>query len=196
MRKNQPITALLPMVMIAWGCGPPPAPPGPGEARGAIPDLRSAAVMVFPVQLRTSVPGGVLADPELAHALRTRGEGMAWVFPPEMDEILQRSPGVPAQIRGLPVHVFLQAQVDRIGDPLLGHLIRLGALTGANVALIPVELKYGENEAYIISAALIGVRTGRVIWYGVVEGGPGRATDPGALASVSEMLAKALLPFG
>jgi len=152
--------------------------------------------MVFPVQLKSSVPGGVLADPELAHSLRTRGEEVSWIFPDEMDEILARSPGVPAQIRGLPVQMFLQAEVDRVGDPLFGHILRMGALTGADVALIPVELKYGEGEAYLISAALLGIRTGHVVWYGMLEGDSGEARHPATLASVTEKLARALLPFG
>ena len=183
-------------LLLAWNCGPPPAPPGPGESRGAIPDLRGGTVMVFPVQLRTGVSQGILADSELAHALRSRGEGVTWVFPPEMDRILQRSPGIPAQIRGLPVRVFLQAEVNRVGDPLYGHLLRLAGLTGADVALIPVELKYGEDAAYLIAATLIATSSGRVIWYGVMEGDSGEAQSPAALASVAEMLARALLPFG
>ena len=196
MRTKHAIAPLAILLLIAWNCGPPPAPPAPGEARGALPDLRGASVMVFPVQLKSSVPGGVLADAELAHALRTRGEGVSWVFADEMDEILARSPGVPAQIRGLPVQMFLQAEVDRVGDPLFGHLLRMGALTGADVALLPVELKYGEGEAYLISAALIGIRTGHVIWYGVLEGDPGEPRHPATLASATERLARALLPFG
>jgi len=188
-----PMTLAL---LLAWNCGSPPPPPGPGESRGAIPDLRGWTVMVLPVQVKTGVPQGVLVDSELAHALRTRGEGVTWVFPPEMDGILERSPGVPTQIRGLPVHMFLQAEVNRVGDPLFGHLFRLAGLTGADVALIPVELKYGEGGAYLMSVALIGTRMGRVSWYGVIEGGVGEAQSPASLASVAEMLARALLPFG
>ena len=152
--------------------------------------------MVLPFQLTPGVSRGVLADPELAHALRTRGEGVKWVFPPEMDEILERSPGVPTQIRGLPVHIFLQAEVDRVGDPLFGQLLRLAGLTGADVALIPVELKHGEGGGYVMSAALIAIRTGRVSWYGVVEGAAGEAENPATLASAAETLARAILPFG
>ncbi|MFH1762815.1 MAG: hypothetical protein ABIF09_01365 [Gemmatimonadota bacterium] len=152
--------------------------------------------MVLPVQLKPGVSQGTLADPELAHALRTRGEGVTWVFPPEMERILERSPGVPAQIRGLPVQIFLQAEVDRVGDPLFGHLLRLAGLTGADVALIPVELKYGEGGVYLMSAALIATSTGRVSWYGVIEGAAGEAQNPATLASAAEMLARALFPFG
>jgi hypothetical protein len=152
--------------------------------------------MVLPVQLKTGVPRGLLADPELAHALRARGEGVTWVFPPEIEGILERSPGVPTQIRGLPVQMFLQGEVNRVGDPLFGHLLRLGGVTGADVALIPVELKYGEDGAFLMSVALVGTRTGRVSWYGVVEGGAGEAQDPATLALVAEQMAKTLLPYG
>ncbi len=187
---------VAPFFLLAWGCGGPPAPPGPGEARGALPDLRGFTVMVLPVQLQSGVPRGLLVDPELAHAFRTRGEGVRWVFPPEIDGILDRSPGVQAETRGLPIHMFLQAEVNRIGDPLFGHLLRLAGLTGADVALIPVELKYGTGGSYTLSAALIGTRTGRVSWYGVIEGSPGMAEDPAALASVADLLARAVLPHG
>lgn len=190
-------SALLGLALIlVSSCGPPPAPPGPGEARGSIPDLRGTKVMVLPVQLKTLVPQGLLADAELEHAFRNRGEGVSWVFPPELEEALRRSPGLSAQIRNLPVQVFLQAEVDRIGDPLFGHLVRLGGLTGADVALLPVELKYGEEGTFLLAAALVGIRTGRVAWYGVVEGSPGGVEDPAALASAAETLARTLLPFG
>lgn len=187
----------LALVMtLASSCGPPPAPPGPGEARGSVPDLRGSQVIVLPVQLKTGLPQDLQADPEMAHALRSRGAGVEWTFPPELDELLQRSPGVRVPIRALPVHVFLQAEVNRVGDPLFGHLVRLGGITGADVALIPVELRYGDGGAFVLAAALVGIRTGRVAWYGVVEGAPGGVSDPAALASVTENLARTLLPFG
>jgi hypothetical protein len=152
--------------------------------------------MVLPVQLKTGITQDVLADSELAHALRARGGGVTWVFPPDLEEALGRSPGLRARIRGLPVQIFGQAEVNRIGDPLFGNLVRLAGLTGADVALIPVELKYGEGGAFNLGAALIATRTGRVSWYGVVEGSSGGAGNPATLASVAEMLARTLLPFG
>jgi hypothetical protein len=152
--------------------------------------------MVLPIQQLQGVSEGLMADSEFAHALRTRGSAVNWVFPPEMDEILQRSPGVRAQTRGLPVQVFEQAQVNRIGDPLFGIMVRLGGLTGADIALIPVELRYGEDGAYILSVALLGVRTGRVSFYGVLEGEDGPAENPATLASLMEAVARVLLPLG
>ena len=187
---------LVATMLVSAGCASHEAPPGPGEARGPVPDLRGLTVMVLPVQLQTSVPQGVEPDPELAHALRSRGAAVSWVLPPELEDALERSPSVRAQLRNLPVRVFLQAEVNRIGDPLFGNLIRLGGLTGADVALIPVELRFGDPGRYELGAALIGIRSGRVLWYGIVEGDPGEAEDPAALASVADVLAKVILPLG
>lgn len=152
--------------------------------------------MVLPIQLKNSVPTGVLADEEVAHALGSRGEGVTWVFPPDLEQALERSPGVPARIFGLPVQVFDQAEVNRIGDPLYGNLLRLSTMTGADVALLPTKLEYAETGAYVLGAAVIAARTGRVSWYGVVEGIAGEAENPAALASVADLLARTLLPFG
>ena len=185
-----------PVLLFLISCGPPPAPPGPGEARGMIPDLSGYTVMVLPVQQKYGVPEELTVDPELAYALRARGRAVTWVFPPEIDEILQRSPGVRVQTHGLPVQVFKQAEVNRIGEPLFGIMLRLGGLTGADIALIPVELRYGEDGAYILSVALLGVRTGRVSFYGVMEGMEGEADDPAALASLTEAVARTILPLG
>jgi hypothetical protein len=48
----------------------------------------------------------------------------------------------------------------------------------------------------MMSVALIVIRTGRVSWYGVIEGLAGEAQDPATLASVAEVMARNLLPYG
>lgn len=161
-----------------------------------VPDLSGYKVMVLPIQQKTGVPEGLTADSELAHALGIRGKSINWVFPPELDDAVQRAPGIRVQTRGLPVQVFKQTQVNRIGDPLYGNLVRLGSLTGADVALIPVELKYGPEDTYILSLTLVGVRTGRVSYYGVMEGMAGAPNDPATLASMAEEVARTILPLG
>jgi hypothetical protein len=96
----------------------------------------------------------------------------------------------------LPVDVFMRVEVERIGDPLYGDVRRLAALAGAEVALLPVELRYGEDGAYRLTAALVGVNTGRVAWLGVIQGSKGVPEDPSTLASVADALALAIVPVG
>jgi hypothetical protein len=197
MGKNSSRTLLGILLALTVGaCGSQAEPPKPGDTRGGVPDLRGRSVLVYPVQLLTAVPSGTSVDAELAHAFRTRGPGIAWVFPSQAEEALRRSPGLRARTRGLPVRVFLQAEVQRIGDPLFGEVARLATLTGADVALIPVELAYGEEGFYRLSAALIRVETGHVLWFGMLQGTEGAPESPAALASVAETLARALLPMG
>lgn len=151
--------------------------------------------MVLPVQILAGVDPSLTPDPELGHALRSRGGEVQWVFPEEMEGMLRRSPGVQAQLRNLPVGMFLQAEVRRIGDPLYGNLRRLAGLTGAEVALLPVELRF-RDDAYQTGAAILEPRSGRVLWYGIVGGDQGQAQDPGTLASAIDALARTLLPWG
>ncbi len=134
-----------------------------------------------------------MPDAELAFALGARGEAVDWVFASDVQEVVERSPGVQIQIHNLPVGMFLQAQVNRVGDPLYGNLRRAAALVGADVAIIPVQVSYGADETYIISAAILDIRTGRVFWYGVVEGNPGDQGDPRTLASAMDRLARSVM---
>ena len=150
--------------------------------------------MVLPNQQVAGVMGDV--DAEVAFALRHRGNGITWIFPPRLQEALDRSPGLGGRIRGLPVGVFDAAEVHRVGDPLYGDLRRVAALVDAEVALVPVRAwshSSQEGPRVRISSALIHVRTGRVSWFGVVEGDAAEGSDPAGLASAAEALARALL---
>ena len=152
--------------------------------------------MVFPVQIRTGVPGD--ASPEIVFALRARGTEVDWIFPDELEALLARSPAVDSSVRGLPVGIFLSAEVRRIGDPLFGQLRRLGALTGSDIALIPVAVRSGAEgvggaSVVEIAATIINIRDGRVIWFGIVAGRPGSVADFGSVASAVESLVETLL---
>ena len=151
--------------------------------------------MVFPVQEITGVDGN--ADAELAFGLQSRGEGVGWILPGALQRAMERSPGLGVRIRGLPVGMFLTSEVRRVGDPLYGDIRRLGELVDARVALIPVRLWAGAGEetpgAARLAATLIDVRTGRVVWFGVVEGDPHAPADPRLLASAADALARTLL---
>ena len=91
---------------------------------------------------------------------------------------------------------FSQAEVERVGDPLYGDIRRLTALTGSDIALIPVELRFTAEGAFRLTSAILNPTTGRVLWFGVVEGGAGGVEEPGTLASVADALARTLLPLG
>jgi hypothetical protein len=151
--------------------------------------------MVLPVQENLGVRGDL--DAELAFALKERGAGVQWTFPEAVDRALSRSPGLDAKMRGLPVAVFEEVEVRRVGDPLYGELRRLAALVDAQVALVPVRAGLETDAAGAtlirLSVALLDVQTGRVLWFGVAGGDPGAADDPRALASAVDRLARTLL---
>lgn len=160
-----------------------------------VPDLTGRTVMVLPVQALQGVGGD--ADAELAFALQSRMEAVDWVTPGELRNAVEASPSLDAPLEGLPVRVFLRTEVERVGDPLYGVLRRLGGLTGGEAALIPVLVRYrpaaaGTPGAVEVAAALLDVRSGYVLWYGVEDGEPGSATDAGVLASALDALARRL----
>jgi hypothetical protein len=152
--------------------------------------------MVLPVQDRGGVPGTV--DAELLFQLRDRAPRVEWIPHEEIEERLERSPGLQAEVRGLPVGVFRSAEVRRIGDPLYGQLRRMAALVDAPVALLPVAvaLRPAGSRGEVVArlqAALVDVRTGRVLWFGMEEGRQGAAADAAVLASGVDALARSLL---
>jgi hypothetical protein len=154
--------------------------------------------MLLPTQIVVGVAGD--PDAELAFTLRDWAREVDWVFADEVDEVLERSPAVQANSRGLPVGLFLQAEVERVGDPLYGELRRMASLVDAEAILLPIQASFEANQAIEgsqprvrIAMALIEPRTGRVLWYTIEEGGDFPQGDPGGLASAVEAVARALL---
>jgi hypothetical protein len=182
------------MASVLAACGTAP-PPEPGTTRGVAPDLRGRRVLLLPVQQNLGVVGDL--DAELAYSLRERGRGIEWISAAEVEERMARSPGMQARTRGLPVSVFLQAEVDRVGDPLYGELRRTAALVDAEAVFLPVQASLesppGEDPRVRFVATLIDVRTGRVAWFGLLEGGAFPAGDPRGLASAVDEIARSLL---
>ena len=89
-------------------------------------------------------------------------------------------------------------RVARLMDPMFGYLRRLAALTGGRLALIPVEVRHRASTperpgAVEVVAALVDAETGRVAWFGVVEGEASEGGSPRALASAADALARLLL---
>lgn len=194
------MTAACALVMGLSACAHNPPPPGPGTLRGTPPDLSGQRVMLLPAQRVIGVGGDL--DSELAFALQERGAGVSWVLPSELDEALERAPGLDTRTHNLPVDLFLAGEVQRIGDPLYGDLRRLGAVANAELAFLPVQAAFepvadgGEGGAVRLWASLLDVRTGRVLWFAIVEGDPGPAGDPKPLASAVDELARKLLGPG
>jgi hypothetical protein len=171
------------------------APPEPGTIRGVAPDLRGIRVLLLPVQQNLGVRGDL--DAELSNALRERGRDVAWIAASELEARLARSPAMQARTRGLPVGIFVQAEVQRVGDPLYGELRRIAALVNAEAVVLPVqatlEVTPGEDPKIRLWTALIDVRSGRVPWFAVLEGGAFPQGDPRALASAVEEVSRSLL---
>ena len=187
------------VVLLALiGCSGTAQPPEPGQAYGTPPDLRGRRVVLLPVQQVIGVAGD--PDAELRFTLSDVGREVEWVFEEEVEEVLARSPAIDARTRGLPVGVFLQAQVQRIGDPLYGELRRIAALVDGEAIVLPVRVSFEENEdvegstpRVRFTTALIEPRSGRVVWFGIEEGGDYPQGDPRGLASAVERVAGSLL---
>jgi hypothetical protein len=159
------------------------------------PDLRGIRVLILPVQQNFGVRGDL--DAELAYGLRERGRDVAWIATSEVEEVLARSPALQTRTRGLPVGIFVQAEVQRIGDPLFGELRRIAALVDAQAVVLPVQATLasapGEDPRIRLWTALVDVRSGRVPWFAVLEGGAFPPGDPRALASAVDEVARSLL---
>ena len=190
---------VLVLLGAAAACGSRTAsPPEPGTVQGFAPDLRGRRVMVLPVQQNLGVPGN--PDAELAFGLRERGSAVDWVLPAEVEEVLARSPAIQANTRGLQVGQFLAAEVERVGDPLYGQLRRLASLVNANAVLLPVQAALaavpGADPTVRLWTALIDVRSGRVMWFAILEGDSFPRADPRGLASAVDELARTLIWYG
>jgi hypothetical protein len=196
MRACMRLASAVFLGLMVTACATTGEAPQPGEPQGAVPDLRGRKVLVLPVQMRERVPYDVTIDEEIAYALPARSDKVTWTLPSEVERILRRSPGIEASIHNLPVGIFLQVEVNRIGDPLYGELRRMATLVGADFALIPVQLEYTAEGRYTLAAAILNPVTGRVSWFGIVEGEEGASTAPGTVASVVDALARIVLPQG
>jgi len=183
------------LITLLTACGGGQNPPQAGQTTGSIPDLMGRKVLVLPTQIVDGVPEPI--DPEIEFALREHGEGIDWVMPAEIRRQVDRTPGMDLKVDDLPVGIFLRAEIERVGDPLFGYIRRLAAVSGASVAVIPVQVRYRaetetqESAVEIVTAVLDAV-SGRVFWTGVIEGDPGPADDLGTLASAANKLAQNL----
>ena len=193
------------LLIALVGCTGGRPPPQVGETIGSIPDMMGRTVMVLPVQVVDGVPGPI--DPELEFALNEHGEGIEWIFPAQLQRQVDRTPALDMRLGDLPVGTFFRAEMERIGDPLFGHIRRLAGLTGAEMAIIPLRVRYRgpiepgpemepedpeiepQGPAIEIMATVLDAVSGRVFWTGVVEGDEGQADHPATLASAADSFA-------
>jgi hypothetical protein len=195
------VRVLAPLLVLA-ACAGSTRPPTPEQPPPAPPDLTGARVMVLPAQAAPGtgrggepVPG---LDTEIAYWLGETAPRVDWVFPPDIQRALDRSPSLAIRLDALAVSSFHRAQVVIIGDPLFGDLRALNALLNARYALLPVSAEYapvatgpGRVE---IRAALIDTLGGRVLWYGAVAGDAGADASAAVVASAARALARAIVP--
>lgn len=196
MRRAIPRCSTAALLLAAACGGSASVEPGAPPTYGFVPDLRGTSVMVFPVQLVAEGPRREELDRELRFAVEEAG--VDWQLPEDLEQAARRSPGVDVRLRDLPVSQFLAREVRRVGDPLFGYLIRLSALTGSGVALIPVaataERDPSGDVGWTLSAALLDARSGRVIWYGSVSGTPAAEGSPAGIASAAQALVARFAP--
>jgi hypothetical protein len=187
---------LLALAILGVGCSPRSSPPPEaGYERGGIPELRGERVLLLPPQ---RVEGGHPdLERELVYALETRGPSVTWIGPEAIRRRVVSNPGLGLDPDGLPVDRFLAGEIQRVGDPLFGAIYRLAALEDATLAVLPVlareRVEADGSRVVELAVALLHPRSGRVYWYGIVDGTPGAAGDLSATASAVEALARRLL---
>jgi hypothetical protein len=146
--------------------------------------------MVLPVQ----IGGAVLPDldAEIEYALGRAGEETTWLFSQELEEAIARNPGTDLAVRNLPVRALLVEDAERLADPLFGQVYRLGALTSSDYALFPIEARetVGTTGMFIeVTSALVDVRSGLILWLGVVRGSEAPEGDVLLAATAADALA-------
>lgn len=189
-RAHAPAVALVLLGLAAHaGCARQPAPDSP-----APPMLEGERVMLLPV--RIGEPDAVNA--ELARWLPERSPATDWILPDELQRTLDRQPAWRVRLNALP-RTIAQAsgRGPHLVDPTYSELRRLAAVVDAFLAVMPVsvrELPGGAAPAMELTAALVDVRGGQVMWLLTVraDGDPERP-DAGASA-VAEALARAMFP--
>lgn len=183
--------AALALALILGACGgrsgAEPSPPPPA------PDLSGLRVMVLPV--RAPAPGQI--DAELAYWLTEGSPTTEWLFPDELQAAVDRAPAWRLRLDGLRRTVVDAGRGDRrVVDPLYGALRQLGAVVDADYAVVPVTtavLAAGGGTAVGITAAIVDIRGGRVLWLHTLTGDP--APDvAAAAASAAGKLARLLAP--
>ena len=200
--SNRHVRLLI--TLLCCACAKPHvAAPAANPGGSGPPNLTSVTVLLTPVQrgpVPSSTPAGAprydgvdQLDAELTYWLKERAPDVHWVFPADIDRLLERTPALDIKSHALEVAVFRRAQVRRIGDPLFGDLRRLAAVFDARVAVVPVAAEYkpsGANQGHLeVAIALIDLSFGEVKWFGVIAGDAAAPDSPSLTASVAQRVA-------
>lgn len=155
-------------------------------------NLTGATVMLLPAQAETE---GL--DPELGFWLRELAPRTDWVLPATLRAAVDRSPAWRVDLDALPPGFAEVGGRQRVRDPLYGHLRRLGAMVDTRLALVPyaTETTDTAGAALEITAVLVDVVGGRVVWHGTARGTPAPPGARPSAASAAEALARALVPL-
>jgi hypothetical protein len=180
-------TALV-LALALSGCGrgvlSEPAPPA----------LDGHRVMLLPV--RIGDPPAL--DAELAFWLPDRSPAVDWVLPAELQRAVDRAPGWRVRLDALPREIVdARRRSPYLVDPTYSEVRRLGAVTDATLALMPVAVRDAADGApgeLELTVALVDIRGGQVLWIRSVRGRSADGSAHGAAAAVAEALARTLFP--
>jgi hypothetical protein len=181
------LTLALAVALLAGACArPQPVPPPPRALDGE-------RIMLLPT--RAGSPAAL--DAELAYWLGERAPAVEWILPAELQGMVDRQPGWRVRLIALPREIADPGRSPYVPDPAYGELRRLGAVADALLALMPVTVREAsspEGAVLELTAAVVDVRVGQVLWLGTVRSGVVGGAAGDGIAAVAEALARALFP--
>jgi hypothetical protein len=184
---HRPVLALALITVALAACArngaPPPAPMG----------LDGQRIMLMPV--RAGDP--VALNDELLFWLADRAPTTEWIAPDVLQLAVDRAGGSRVRLSALPRHISDPGRSPYLADPTYGELRRLGAIVDAMLVLMPVAVRVvpdGAGQFLELTAALVDIRGGQVLWVATVQGEPGDGSARAAEAAGAEALARALFP--
>lgn len=203
--------AALSAALVLSACASSPAPPAADTQQQAFPDIGGQRVMLLPIQqIVPAISPPETADTtrraqalsaeslralesELTYWMPEHAHRVQWVLPDAIERAASGSAALRISVRDLSVRDFQRARLERIGDPLYGDLRRIGAVTDARLAFLPIGAVWipelGGSGRVHIAAALIDTVGGRVLWYGVAASSVGASDDAAVAASAARALA-------
>lgn len=178
---------LAPVLLAACGGGRAAFEDAPAEP-APVPRLAGMSVMVLPVQETPGLDRATARDldAEIEFWAADAAEGLRWTFASGLEELVRREPALRLRARGLPTAALLDEDRDRVADPLLGDLRRLGAVADRDLALVPVRVLPPLDGAggLRLDLALVNTVGGAVLWRGRIAGDAQGGSGTASLARV------------